>query len=157
MGRKAGAHQCFIASACDLLTAAEPEGTSVAVHGEVHQPHWAVRSDGQSNAGGTHTRRKDEPTCVTGGSTVPVDSPHGVEHSPVLHDAEQFVGRGHVMGDGLLGVPEEGVWYPDLVHHAVVQPEDFRGAFKLQPLVNPHLTEEHVHGVLLTQNHGGFI
>ncbi|TNN62274.1 hypothetical protein EYF80_027538 [Liparis tanakae] len=26
---------------------------------------------------------------------------------------------------------------------------DFGGAFKLEPLVNPHLTEEHVHGVLL--------
>lgn len=29
-------------------------------------------------------------------------SPHGVKDSPVLHDSEQFVGRGHVMGDGLL-------------------------------------------------------
>lgn len=57
------------------------------------------------------------------------------------------------MGNGLLGVSEESVWRPDLVYHAVVQPQDFSGAFKFQPLIDPHLTEEHVHGVLLTCEH----
>lgn len=80
-------------------------------------------------------------------------SPHGVEDGAVLHDSEQFVRRGHVMRNGLLGVSEKSVRRPDLVHHAVVQPQDFRGSFKLKPLVNPHLTEEHVHGVLLMHIH----
>lgn len=57
------------------------------------------------------------------------------------------------MRNGLLGVSEESVWRPDLVHHAVVQPQDFSGALEFQPLVNPHLTEEHVHSVLLKHEH----
>ena len=28
--------------------------------------------------------------------------PHGVEHGPILHDAEEFVRRGHVVRDRLL-------------------------------------------------------
>lgn len=55
-GRKAEAHQCLAVPVCDLLTAAEPERTRVAVHGEVHQTHWTVCSDGQSKRGRTHTR-----------------------------------------------------------------------------------------------------
>lgn len=31
----------------------------MAVHGEVHQPHWAVCSDGQSNRGRAHTILKN--------------------------------------------------------------------------------------------------
>lgn len=76
-------------------------------------------------------------------------SPHGVKDSPVLHDAEELVGCGHVMGNGLLGVSEESVWRPDFVHHEVIQPQDFNGALEFQPLINPHLAEKHVHGVLL--------
>lgn len=78
-----------------------------------------------------------------------VCSPHGVQHGPVLHDTEQFVGRRHVVRDGLLGISEERVRYPDLLHHAVVEAQDLSGAFELEPLVNPHLAEEHVHGVIL--------
>lgn len=53
------------------------------------------------------------------------------------------------MGNGLLGVSEESVWRPDFVHHEVIQPQDFNGALEFQPLINPHLAEKHVHGVLL--------
>lgn len=53
------------------------------------------------------------------------------------------------MGNGLLGVSEESVWRPDFVYHEVIQPQDFNGALEFQPLINPHLAEEHVHGVLL--------
>lgn len=60
-----------------------------------------------------------------------VGSPHGVEDSPVLHDAEEFVRCGCVMGNGLLGVSEKSVWRPDLVQHAVVQPQDFSWALEL--------------------------
>lgn len=78
-------------------------------------------------------------------------SPHCVEDCPVLHNPEELVGSGHVVGNGLLGVSEKSVRRPDLVHHAVVQTQDLDGAFEFQALVNPHLTEEHVHGVLLMQ------
>lgn len=70
-----------------------------------------------------------------------------------MHDAEELVWCGHVMGNGLLGVSEESIWGPDLVHHKVVQPQDFSGALKLQTFINPHLTEEHVHSVLLVHKH----
>lgn len=86
-----------------------------------------------------------------------VGSPHGVEDSPVLHDAEEFVRCGRVMRNGLLGVSEKSVWRPDLVHHAIVQPQDFRGALEFQPLINPHLTEEHVHGVFLMHEHNTLV
>ena len=66
-----------------------------------------------------------------------------------MHDAEQLVGGGHVVRDGPLAVPEEGVRGPDLADHQVVQPQDLDGALEFQPLVDPGLAEEHVHGVLL--------
>lgn len=75
--------------------------------------------------------------------------PHGVEDRPILHNAEEFVGSGHVVGNGLFGIPEESVRRPNLVHHFVVQAQNFSGTIKFEPLVNPHLTEEHVHGVFL--------
>lgn len=83
--------------------------------------------------------------------------PHGVEDGSVLHDAEQLVGRGHVVRDGPLPVAEEGVRRPDLADHQVVEPQDLDGALELEPLVDPGLAEEHVHGVLLArvQERGG--
>lgn len=57
------------------------------------------------------------------------------------------------MGYGLLRVTEESVWGPDVIHHEVVQPQDFSWALKFQPLIHPCLTEEHVHGVLLICEH----
>lgn len=80
-------------------------------------------------------------------------SPHCVKDSPILHDAEQLVGCGHVVGNRFLGVSEEGVWCPDLIHHEVVQPQDFNGTFKFKSFIDPHLAEEHVHGVLLKYGH----
>lgn len=80
-----------------------------------------------------------------------VRSPHSVEDGPVLHDTEQFVRRRHVVRNWPLWVSEERVWYPDLFHHAVVEPQDFSWSLEFQPLINPHLAEEHVHGVILTQ------
>ena len=55
------------------------------------------------------------------------------------------------MRNGLPGVSEVSVRRPDLVHHAIVQAQDFSLALEFQPLVNPHLTEEHVHGEFLMQ------
>lgn len=33
-----------------VLTASKPEGTGVAIHGEVHQPHWTLCTDCQSDS-----------------------------------------------------------------------------------------------------------
>lgn len=79
-----------------------------------------------------------------------VSSPHGVEDGPILHDTEQFVRSRHVVRNGPLWVSEERVRDPDLFHHAVVEPQDFCRPLEFQPLINPHLAEEHVHGVILT-------
>lgn len=75
--------------------------------------------------------------------------PHGVEDGSILHNAEQLVGRGHVVRDGPLPVAEESVGCPDLADHQVVEPQDLNGALELESLVDPGLAEEHVHGVLL--------
>jgi len=85
----------------------------------------------------------------------PARSPHGVEDGSVLHDAEQLVGGGHVVSDRPLAVPEEGVRRPDLADHQVVEPQDLDGALELQPLVDPRLTEEDVHGVFLEAGRSG--
>lgn len=126
----------------------------MAIHGEVHQPHGTLCTDCESDSRGT-SRHKPESSFSNNQVSPAKESterlPHGVEDGPVLHDAEQFVRRGHVVGDRLLRVAEESVWSPDLVHHAVVQPQDISGAFELESLVDPHLTKEHVHGVLLRQ------
>lgn len=79
-----------------------------------------------------------------------VRSPHGVEDGPILHDTEQFVRSRHVVRNGPLWVSEERVRDPDLFYHAVVEPQDFCRPLEFQPLINPHLAEEHVHGVILT-------
>ena len=77
--------------------------------------------------------------------------PHGVKHCSVLHNAKHLVGGCHVVGDGPPGVSEESVWCPNFVHHLVVQSKNLNGAFIPQPLVNPHLSKEHVHSVLLSE------
>lgn len=84
-------------------------------------------------------------------ATPTVCLPHGVEDGSVLHDAEQLVGRGHVVRDGPLAIAEEGVRCPDLADHQVVEPQDLDGALKLEPLVDPGLAKEHIHGVLLAR------
>lgn len=81
--------------------------------------------------------------------------PHGVQDGAVLHDAEELVGRRHVVGHGLLAVPEEGVWCPHLGHHQVVEPENLNGPLVHQPAVHPRLAKEHVHGVLLNEGRRG--
>lgn len=43
--------------------------------------------------------------------------PHGVKDGAVLHDAEKFVRRRHVVSDRPLAIPKEGVWCPDFGHH----------------------------------------
>lgn len=83
------------------------------------------------------------------GRCLPAPLPHGVEDGSVLHDAEQLVRRGHVVRDGPLAVPEEGVGRPDIADHHVVEPQDLDGAIEFQAFVDPRLTEEHVHGVFL--------
>lgn len=83
------------------------------------------------------------------GAHRPALLPHGVEDSSVLHDAEQLVGGGHVVRDRPLAIPEKGVRRPDLADHQVVEPQDLDRALEFQPLVNPGLAEEDVHGVFL--------
>lgn len=85
------------------------------------------------------------------GAHGPALLPHGVEDSSVLHDAEQLVGGGHVVRDRPLAIPEKCVRRPDLADHQVVEPQDLDRSLKFQPLVNPCLTKEHVHGVLLDE------
>ena len=46
--------------------------------------------------------------------------PHSVKQSAVVLQPEQFVGRGHVVGDRLLPVEEEGVGGPDVAGQQVV-------------------------------------
>lgn len=53
------------------------------------------------------------------------------------------------MRDRPLAIPEEGVRRPYLADHQVVEPQDLDRALEFQSLVNPCLTEEHVHGVFL--------
>lgn len=77
--------------------------------------------------------------------------PHGVEDGSVLHDAEQLVGGGHVVRNRPLAIAKEGVRRPDLADHQVVEPQDLDRTFELEPLVDPRLAEEHVHGVFLQQ------
>ena len=89
------------------------------------------------------------PVLAGFGAHCPALLPHGVQDSSVLHDAEQLVGGGHVVRDRPLAIPEKGVRRPDLADHQVVEPQDLDGALKFQPFVNPCLTEEHIHGVLL--------
>lgn len=78
--------------------------------------------------------------------------PHSVQQCSILHDPEQFVGHGHVVSDRFLPIVEEAIWRPDLTSHQVVQPQDIHRPIELQPLVNPALTEEHVHSVFLTKS-----
>lgn len=149
---------CF-ANTLVILTASKPERTGVAVHGEVHQVHRTLCADCQSRS---ERIRRNKP-CLSfpinhkrsqqQNNNSAIRSPHGVEDSPILHDAKEFVRCGRVMRNGLPGVSEESVWRPNLVHHAVVQAEDFSRALEFQPLIKPHLTEEHVHGVLLMHEH----
>lgn len=56
------------------------------------------------------------------------------------------------MRDRPLAVAEKGVRGPDLADHQVVEPQDLDRTFELQPLVNPGLAEEHVHGVFLRRS-----
>lgn len=56
--------------------------------------------------------------------------PHGVKDRSVLHDPKQFVRRRHVVCEGLPCVAKKRVGRPDLVHHAVVQRQDFDGPLK---------------------------
>lgn len=89
------------------------------------------------------------PVLAGFGAHCPALLPHGVEDSSVLHDAKQLVGGGHVVRDRPLAIPEKGVRRPDLADHQVVEPQDLNGALKFQPLINPCLTKEHIHGVFL--------
>lgn len=86
--------------------------------------------------------------CVTW-SALRQCVPHGVEDSSVLHDAEQLVGSGHVVGDGPLAIPEECVRRPDFTDHEVVEPQDLDGTVEFEPLVDPCLSKKHIHCVLL--------
>lgn len=60
-----------------------------------------------------------------------VGPPHGVEQRALLCDPQQLVGHGHVVGDGLLAVVEEGVGSPDLAGHQVIETQHGHGPFEL--------------------------
>jgi len=78
-------------------------------------------------------------------------SPHGVEQRAVVLQPQQLVGRGHVVGDGLLPVEEEGVGGPDVAGQQVVEGQHLHRALEAQALVLPALAEEHVDGVFLQE------
>lgn len=60
-----------------------------------------------------------------------VGPPHGVEQRALLCDPQQLVRHGHVVGDGLLAVVEEGVGSPDLAGHQVIETQHGHGPFEL--------------------------
>ena len=78
-------------------------------------------------------------------------SPHGVQQRAVVLQTQQLVGRGHVVGDGLLPVVEERVWSPDFAGEEIVERKALHGPFKPKPFVFPALSEKHVDGVFLAQ------
>lgn len=61
------------------------------------------------------------------------------------------------MRDRPLAIPEKRVRRPDLADHQVVEPQDLDGALEFQALVDPRLTEEHVHGVFLGGSWSGLL
>lgn len=65
--------------------------------------------------------------------------PQSIEDSPVGEDADESVLNGDVMEEGLLGVNDEGVWYPQKLHQAPIQTQALV-ALKHQALVRPALT-----------------
>lgn len=82
-------------------------------------------------------------------------APHGIEQGSILHDPQQLVGHGHIVGHRLLAVVEEGVWGPDLTGHQVVKRQDVHRSMELQPFILPALTEENVHSVFLDRRKRG--
>ncbi len=47
--------------------------------------------------------------------------PHCVKQSSILHDPQQLVGHGHIVGHRFLAIVEEGVRGPDLTGHQVIE------------------------------------
>lgn len=78
-------------------------------------------------------------------------SPHGVEQRAVVLQPQQLVGRGHVVGNGLLPVVEECVWGPDFAGKKIVEREALHGPFKPKPFIFPALSEKHIYGIFLMQ------
>lgn len=76
-------------------------------------------------------------------------SPHGVQEGAIVHQAQQLVGGGHVVGNRFLPVVEKSVRSPDLTGQQVVQGKDFHGTIKLQPFISPGLPEKDINGVFL--------
>jgi len=51
-------------------------------------------------------------------------SPHSIEQGSVLHDPQQLVGHGHVVGHRLFTIVEKGIRGPDFAGHQVVEAQD---------------------------------
>lgn len=77
--------------------------------------------------------------------------PHGVEQRSILHDPQEFVGHGHVVGHRFLAIMKECVRGPNLTGHQIVERKGVHWSMKLQPFVQPALTEEDVHCVFLKE------
>jgi hypothetical protein len=78
--------------------------------------------------------------------------PLTVEDTALRVDSEQSIGHGDRVGLGVLGVAEEGVGRPDLVHEVVVERDVLEGApgrvVVAQARVVPLLAEVAVHRVV---------
>ena len=78
-------------------------------------------------------------------------SPHGVEQRAIVLQPQQLVGRGHIVGDGLLPVVKECIWGPDFAGEKIVEREALHGPFKPKPFIFPALSEKHIYRIFLMQ------
>ena len=75
--------------------------------------------------------------------------PHRVEEGSIVHQSEQLVRCGHVMGHWFLAIVEEGVRGPDLTSQEIIQWKDLHGSIKFQSFIMPCLSKKYINGVLL--------
>ena len=99
----------------------------------------------------THTHTHPQTSQLRHGSAHRRHSPHGVQQRAVVLQTQQLVGRGHVVGDGLLPVVEERVWSPNFAGEEIVEWKALHGPFKPKPFVFPALSEKYVDGIFLVQ------
>lgn len=82
--------------------------------------------------------------------------PQAVQHVPIGVHPEHHVVRGGVVDEGPLGVHEEHVGDPDLLHQAAVEGHALVvGAGEGQPFVLPVVTQVQGHGEVL-EGRGGW-
>lgn len=73
-------------------------------------------------------------------SFQPLQLPESIQDRAIGEEADEPVSHSDVMEEGLLGLHNVSVWYPEELHEASIQSEALV-AFKYQPLVCPALSE----------------